>query len=139
MEEKSTKYTMDTVQTVDVEKLRKLPVFWRKMNVLYQFLMILIAFANVILTVVDANDNTTIPKLYFQIYSCVISLSFVAWNRMLDAVKEYQDTLTEPTQSTPLVTNADTGTTKIKMAKAVSEPDSPPSESSEYPEPPDSS
>lgn len=137
MEEKSTKYTMDTVQTVDVEKLRKLPVFWRKMNVAYQFLMILIAFTNVILTVVDSNEGTTIPKLYFQIYSCVISLSFVAWNKMLDAVKEYQDTMTEPTQSTPLVTS--TSTTKIKIAKAVSEPDSPPSESSESSDPPDPS
>ena len=104
MTQEPVKYEMDTVQTVDIEKIRKLPIFWRKMNVAYQFLMILLSFANVLMTVIDANDNTTIPKLYFQIYSCVISLSFVAWNKMLDAVKEYQDTL-EPT---PAATNAST-------------------------------
>lgn len=86
-----TKYEMDEVQKVDAEKLRKLPKFWRKANVGYQFFMILLAFANVIMTIVDANDNTHIPKLYFEIYSCVISLSFVVWNKMLDAVKEYEE------------------------------------------------
>lgn len=103
MTQEPVKYEMDNVQTVDVEKIRKLPIFWRKMNVAYQFLMILLSFANVLMTVIDANDNTTIPKLYFQIYSCVISLSFVAWNKMLDAVKEYQDTLEPTTAAQPIV------------------------------------
>ena len=84
-----TKYEMDEVEKVDVEKLRKLPRFWRKANVGFQFFMILLSFANVIMTVVDADDDTNIPKLYFQIYSCVISLGFVVWNKMLDSVKEY--------------------------------------------------
>lgn len=99
---------MENIQRVDNEKLRKLPKFWKKMNFLYQFLMVLLAFANVILTTIDNNDTTTIPKLYFEIYSCVISVSFVAWTRILDEVKIYQDVLDPsptPTQtSVPALT-----------------------------------
>lgn len=87
----SEKYHMDEVQSVDTEKLRKLPRAWRKANVVFKTFMILLAFANVVMTIINESDTTEIPPLYFEIYSCVISLGVVVWNKILDEVKQYQD------------------------------------------------
>ena len=80
-------YDLPSVQRVSNETLRKLPKAWKRLNLAYQIAMVLLGFANIVLTFLDSQDDITIPPLYFKIYACIISYSFVVWSRVLDEVK----------------------------------------------------
>lgn len=107
-------YELPPVQRVSNETLRKLPKSWKRLNLAYQITMVLFGFANIVLTFLDSQDDITIPPLYFKIYACIISYSFVVWTRVLDEVKVSVD------ESTPKLTPATTPRVVISASPASS-------------------
>lgn len=92
-------YELPPVQRVSNETIRKLPKIWKAFNLGYQIFMVLLGFANIVLTTLDEKDEINIPPMYFKIYSCIISYSFVVWTRILDEVKVAED-ISSPRSST---------------------------------------
>ena len=92
-------YELPPVQRVSNETIRKLPKIWKAFNLGYQIFMVLLGFANIVLTTLDERDDINIPPMYFKIYSCIISYSFVVWSRILDEVKVAED-ISSPRTST---------------------------------------
>ena len=88
----STTTAFDNIKT-DSSRLRKLPKSWRKANFIYQIILIILTFANVLLTVVNSNDPDLIPTMYFELYSVGISSLPVVWSKILDEAKIYYGTV----------------------------------------------
>lgn len=107
-------YDLPPVQRVSNETLRKLPKSWKRLNLAYQITMVLFGFANIVLTFLDSQDDIRIPPLYFKIYACIISYSFVVWTRVLDEVKVSVD------ESTPKFTPATTPRVAISSVISAS-------------------
>ena len=95
---------MDTIKRVDNATIRKLPPIWQKMNFGYQILMILLTATNIILTALDSSDDVHIPAVYFKIFSCVITISFPVWSKILDEAKQYTTNYKDSPISAPVPT-----------------------------------
>ena len=94
----------------DIVKLKKLPRAWRTANTCYKIGMIIMFFVNSILCAINANTNGAIPSLYWEIYSIVLSGFPVAWSKILDEVKVYQELMTPSASSTQVQTPKSTMT-----------------------------
>ena len=86
------------MNNANVQHLRKLPRWVRKLNVVYQLLLLALMGANGVFAVLESNADIEVPKVYYQICSVALAALPVAWTKFLDSMKEYQDTLT-PTNS----------------------------------------
>ena len=78
---------------------RKLPRWLRKMNLVYQFVLIALTVINSVLAALE-NEGVKIPIEYFTYYSIIVSALPVFWSKVLDASKKYISELTPP-PSTP--------------------------------------
>ena len=73
--------------------IRKLPRCVRKINVGFQIVMILLGVANFGLSIWE-REGGNIPKEYYQICAILEAMFPVAWSRILDSLKQYQNDLT---------------------------------------------
>lgn len=88
------------ISKTNVKKIRKLSKKWKMANLIFQILLILLSFTNAILTVINAESNDVIPKMYFELYAVIISSLPVVWSKVLDEVKIYEEILSpSPSQS----------------------------------------
>ena len=71
---------------------RKLPKWLRTANFIYQIILILLGFMNTLLTSLDSVIH--VPREYFECYAIIISLLPVLWSHILDASKQYIQTMT---------------------------------------------
>lgn len=100
---------MDAIKRVDNATIRKLPPLWRKLNFGYQILMILLTATNIVLTALDSSEDIHIPAVYFKIFSCVITISFPVWTKILDEAKQYTNNYEDtPTARSPKAAPAPT-------------------------------
>ena len=81
------------ISKTSVKKIRKLSKKWKMANLIFQILLILLSFTNAILTVINAESNDVIPKMYFELYAVIISSLPVVWSKVLDEVKIYEEIL----------------------------------------------
>ena len=72
---------------------RKLPRWLRKINLIYQFILIGLTVINSILAALES-EGVKIPVVYFTYYSIFISALPVLWSKILDASKQYINDLT---------------------------------------------
>ena len=92
--------TIYDISKTNVKKIRKLSKKWKMANLIFQILLILLSFTNAILTVINAESNDAIPKMYFELYAVIISSLPVIWSKVLDEVKIYEEILSpSPSQS----------------------------------------
>ena len=83
--------------------LRKLPRWVRKLNVVYQLLLLALMGANGLFAILESDEDIMIPKMYYQVCSVALAALPVAWSKFLDSMKEYQNDLTPDTsiENTP--------------------------------------
>ena len=83
-------HRLDAANAANTEKARKLPKGWRIANFIYQLLLLGMTVVNLILLIIDeSNTEGKIPKLYFSIYACLVSVIPVAWSKILDYAKDF--------------------------------------------------
>lgn len=85
--------TIYDISKTNVKKIRKLSKKWKMANLIFQILLILLSFTNAILTVINAESNDAIPRMYFELYAVIISSLPVIWSKVLDEVKIYEEIL----------------------------------------------
>lgn len=82
--------TNNSQNSISKETLRKLPPEWKKANLIWQIVFILIGAVNIVLTSIDDGSGNKIPILYFEIMSCFLAIAPIIWSKILDQVKQYQ-------------------------------------------------
>lgn len=89
--------------TVSNKLLRRLPNRWKKANLVYQILILVIGAANVCMTAIDDGKGGVIPPMYFEIVSCILAVTPFVWSKILDQVKTYVD-VSDPNYSSQTTT-----------------------------------
>lgn len=107
------------------EKYRKVPKAMKIINVFVQMGLILIAFVNVILTVIAENSDSAGLKIYFEICAIALPAIPVFWSRLMDASKNFAgvDEYVEKTEKTEA---DDAPVVKKKSRKYIEEDDEEP-------------